>query len=139
MCENSFTCMHQISIAGYDLEGYQWFFSMIVVAFWLQIISNFIWLKNSQLSREILRDPPGSDTRNNLVRWSSFWVGISTMVWILRIVLVIGNNIWIFIVILLGNVTGNHWALTVQEADLSRELSFQQKTKDQQKKKGIVL
>lgn len=139
MCENSFTCMHQISIAGYDLEGYQWFFSMIVVAFWLQIISNFIWLKNSQLSREILRDPPGSDTRQKLVRWSSFWVGISTMVWILRIVLVIGNNIWIFIVILLGNVTGNHWALTVQEADLSRELSFQQKTKDQQKKKGLVL
>lgn len=137
MCENSFTCMHQISIAGYDLEGYQWFFSMIVVAFWLQIISNFIWLKNSQLSREILRDPPGSDTRQKLVRWSSFWVGISTMVWILRIVLVIGNNIWIFIVILLGNVTGNHWALTVQEADLSRELSFQQK--NQQKKKGLVL
>ena len=139
MCENSFTCMHQISIAGYDLEGYQWFFSMIVVAFWLQIISNFIWLKNSQLSREILRDPPGSDTRQKLVRWSSFWVGISTMVWILRIVLVIGNNIWIFIVILLGNVTGNHWALTVQEADLSREWSDQQKTKDQQKKKGLVL
>ena len=131
--------MHQISIAGYDLEGYQWFFSMIVVAFWLQIISNFIWLKNSQLSREILRDPPGSDTRQKLVRWSSFWVGISTMVWILRIVLVIGNNIWIFIVILLGNVTGNHWALTVQEADLSREWSDQQKTKDQQKKKGLVL
>lgn len=139
MCENSFTCMHQISIAGYDLEGYQWFFSMIVVAFWLQIISNFIWLKNSQLSREILRDPPGSDTRQKLVRWSSFWVGISTVVWILRIVLVIGNNVWIFIVILLGNVTGNHWALTVQEADLSREWSFQQKTKDQQKKKGLVL
>ena len=110
---------------------------MIVVAFWLQIISNFIWLKNSQLSREILRDPPGSVTRQKLVRWSSFWVGISTMVWILRIVLVIGNNIWIFIVILLGNVTGNHWALTVQEADLSRELSFQQK--NQQKKKGLVL
>ena len=139
MCENSFTCMHQISIAGHHLEGYQWFFSMIVVAFLLQIISNFIWLKNSQLSREILRDPPGSDTRQKLVRWSSFWVGISTMVWILRIVLVIGNNIWIFIVILLGNVTGNHWALTVQEADLSRELSFQQKTKNQPKKKGLVL
>jgi len=50
---------------------------------------------------------------------------------------VIGNNIWIFIVILLGNVTGNHWALTVQEADLSRELSDQQK--NQQKKKGLVL
>ena len=139
MCENSFTCMRQISIAGYDLEGYQWFFSMVVVAFLLQIISNFIWLKNSQLSREILRDPPGSETRKKLVRWSSFWVGISTMVWILRIVLVIGNNIWIFIVILLGNVTGNHWALTVQDADLSREWSFQQKKKKQQKKKGLVL
>ena len=134
MCENSFTCMRQINIAGYDLEGYQWFFIMIVIAFWLQIISNFIWLKNSQLSREILRDPPGSKTRNNLVRWSSVWVGISTMVWILRIVLVIGNNIWIFIVILLGNVTGNHWALTVQEADLSRELIVRQ-----EKKKGLVL
>ena len=125
--------MRQISIAGYDLEGYQWFLSMLVIAFWLQIISNFIWLKNSQLSREILRDPPGSETRNNLVCWSSFWVGISTMVWILRIVLVIGNNVWIFLVILLGNVTGNHWALTIQEADLSRELTVRQK------KKGLVL
>ena len=142
MCSNTFTCLTEISIVGHRFEGYHWFFSMLFVAFWLQISANFIWLKTSQLSREILRMAVGGGMRNDLIRWSNFWTGMSTLVWILRIVLVIGNNVWIFIVILLGNITGNHWALSVQAADqavVSQPLAAAGRVKKLEKNKKLVL
>ena len=48
---------------------------------------------------------------------SVLWSFISTLLWILRVVLIIGNNVWIFVAILIGNVIGHYWALTVQQGD----------------------
>ena len=124
MCENSFTCYSEVYFAGVFYEGIGWFFSMLVAAFWLQILANFLWLKNTQLSREILQAPLNSSKRKALIGWSVFWTGISTLVWILRIVLIIGNNVWIFITILLGNVTGTFWASSVQVKDVSTFLTL---------------
>lgn len=124
MCDNSFLCYSEVYFAGVMYEGIGWFFSMLVVAFWLQIIANFLWLKNTQLSREILQAPLNSSKRKALIGWSVFWTGISTLVWILRIVLIIGNNVWIFITILLGNITGTFWASSVQVEDASLFLSL---------------
>jgi hypothetical protein len=42
----------------------------------------------------------------------------------LRIALIVGSNLWIFIVILLGNITGTAWALADQDQDILAE-SFQ--------------
>lgn len=137
MCSNSFTCLTEIHIVGTQFVGYQWFFIMIFVAFWLQIAANFVWLKTSQLSREILKAGPKSKWRMSLIYWSDFWTGISTLIWILRVVLVIGNNLWIFIVILLGNITGKHWALTIQEKDLYVEKDTSKPIK--KKKNKLVL
>jgi len=119
MCENSFLCYTQVYFGGVLFEGIHWFFAMLVFAFFLQIIANFLWLKNSQISREILQLPTQSTRRSNLINWSAFWTAMSTLVWILRIVLVIGNNIWIFITILLGNITGTFWASSIQKQDLN--------------------
>jgi len=124
MCDNSFTCYSEVYFAGVLFEGLGWFFSTLVVTFWLQIVANFLWLKNTQLSREILQAPLGSQERSALITLSVFWTGVSTLVWILRIVLVIGNNVWIFITILLGNVTGTFWASSVQGKDSSSFLSL---------------
>jgi len=56
--------------------GYHWFFSLLFLSFWLQICAIFIWLKTSQLSREILRVKVGGGMRNDLIRWSNFLTGV---------------------------------------------------------------
>lgn len=117
MCESQFTCASQVSFAGYDLIGVHWFMLMVVLAFTLQISATFIWLKSSQLTREILQRKPHTKDRNNRVQWRIFWETMGTLNWILRITLVIGSNFYIFIVILIGNITGTAWALGQQKED----------------------
>ena len=117
MCENTFLCYDSFNIVGEEIKGEGWFFLMIFIGICLQIVSNFIHLHRNQLTRETLKEEKGSDTRTNYVGKSVLWSFISTILWIVRVVLIIGNNIWIFIAILIGNVIGHYWALTVQEAD----------------------
>ena len=117
MCENSFLCYDSFSIVGEEIKGEGWFFFMIFIGIWLQIASNFIHLHRNQLTRETLKERRYSSTRKNYILQSVLWSFISTLLWILRVVLIIGNNIWIFIAILIGNVIGHYWALTVQQGD----------------------
>jgi len=122
-CSNAFTCTNSINIVGIDLHGTGWFLGMCFVSFWLQIAANFLWLKNSQISREILQLDNNSPKRRCLVGWSVMWTAISTLVWVSRIILVIGNNAYIFITILFGNVAGTYWASTIAQKDRHTLLS----------------
>ena len=116
-CITVFTCAAAFEIVSVKFEGSGWFFSMVLVAFWLQIAANFIWLKNSQLARESMQLDIGSSARKQLVLKSLLWTGISTIVWIARIMLIIGNNIWIYVTVLVGNIVGTGWASIRQEPD----------------------
>jgi len=124
MCDHQFTCASQVSFAGYDLIGVHWFMFMVVLAFTLQILANFIWLRSSQLTREILQRKPHTKDRNARLRIRLYWETLSTLNWILRITLVIGSNIYIFIVILIGNITGTAWALEQQKEDNTGHVSM---------------
>ena len=112
-----FVCISRIQIVGTEIEGTGWFIIMLLVAFGLQVSANFIWLKNSQYSREILQLKPGDSKRATLVCLSVGWTTLSTIVWIARVIFVMGNNLWMFFVILLGNVIGTYSASTQQAAD----------------------
>jgi len=113
----TFICASEFEIVGIQFHGHAWFFTMMAVAFLLQIAANFISLKNSQLAREILQMDIGSQPRKKLVALSLWWTGLSTLVWIARIMLIIGNNLWIYLTVLVGNVVGTYWASTIQKPD----------------------
>ena len=66
-CSNTFTCTNSINIVGVNLHGVGWFLGMCFVSFWLQIAANFLWLKNSQISREILQLDSKSQKRPTLI------------------------------------------------------------------------
>lgn len=117
MCDNSFLCYTSFSILGQEIEGSGWFFAMIFLGFCLQIASNFVGLWRNQLTRETLKEKRGTKFRHAYILKSVFWTFVSTVLWILRVVLIIGNNVWIYAAILIGNVFGHYWALTVQHAD----------------------
>lgn len=116
-CSTVFTCASEFEIIGIHINGHGWFFGLIMIAFWLQILTNFIWLKNSQLSREIMQLDIGNCERKRLIWISLLWTAGGTIVWIARIMLIIGNNLWIYLTVLIGNVVGTYWASTTQKPD----------------------
>ena len=115
--ETPFVCISRIEIVGSTFEGLGWFFVMLLVAFGLQVADNFLWLKNSQYSREILQLKPGDSKRTKLIGLSVLWTAVSTIVWIIRVIFVMGNNLWMFISILFGNIAGTYFASVKQAAD----------------------
>ena len=122
--ETPFFCYSQIDIVGINLHGTMWFVAMLVFAFVLQISANFIWLKNSQISREILQYKSGTPGRGPLIWKSIGWTALSTVIGIFRVIFIIGNNLWLYIVILLGNVIGTAAASYVQSEDEDNTLDI---------------
>jgi len=121
MCEDSFTCASEIHILSYIISGEGWFIVMLMLALALQVAANFIWIQSSQATRELLQKP--IDERGSPFNFSTLagvnvmWTIISTLVWIVRITLVMGSNIYIFIVVLIGNVIGVIWTNSRQKRD----------------------
>lgn len=118
-CDDRFICAEEIHILSYEIVGLGWFFVMLIIAFALQWAANFIWIQNSQVTRELLQKPikdRGTIISGYLGR-SLMWTLISTLVWIARIILVMGSNLWIFIVVLIGNLWGVYYTQTRQKPD----------------------
>jgi len=119
MCEDKFTCASEIHILNYEIEGILWFVIMLIIALGLQWAANYIWIQNSQNSRELLQLPiedRGSFFEGKL-GWSMAWTAISTLIWIARITLVMGSNLYIFICVLIGNLIGVYWTQSNQPQD----------------------
>lgn len=121
MCDDTFTCSSEIHILSYVIPGEGWFMLMLLIALTLQIAANFIWIQSSQATRELLQKP--IDERGNPFNFSTLagvnvmWTIISTIIWIMRIILVMGSNVYIFIVVLIGNVIGVIWTNSRQKRD----------------------
>lgn len=121
MCDDTFTCANEIHILSYEIPGEGWFVLMLIIALVLQIAANFIWIQSSQATRELLQKPISERGNaldfNSLMGRNVMWTIISTIVWIIRIIMVMGSNIYIFIVVLIGNVIGVIWTNSKQKRD----------------------
>tara|TARA_Y100001936_G_C16068425_1_gene668859 strand:+ start:787 stop:1323 length:537 start_codon:yes stop_codon:yes gene_type:complete len=133
-CEHPFTCAEQIEILGWVLEGTGWFLLMLLIALGLQIAANFVWIRNSQVTRELMKLK--IEERGDYYLKSLLWTGISTIISITRIVLIGGNNLFIYITILVGNLAGTYWAQSEQHPDkycLSGDIISMLRKKDNNK------
>ncbi len=115
--ETPFTCYSQIHIVGIELQGIPWFVGMSLLAFALQIAANFIWLQVSQVSRVLLQYKKTDVRRGKLICKSVGWTALGTTIGILRVIFIIGNNLWLYIVILAGDIVGTAAASYVQSQD----------------------
>jgi len=97
------------------------FVFVVIMAFLLQWLANYLWSRNSQVTRELLQTAPenrGSPLNiHSLMGESMMWTLFSTIVWICRITLVFGNNLGIFIAVLIGNLWGVYFTQKSQDAD----------------------
>lgn len=120
-CDWYFLCANKINILGEDIEGVGWFIFMLLIALSLQILANKIYVENSQVIRVMLQvdsDKRGSPFDVNSYMFKTLaWTLASTLVWIARIILVMGNNLYIFLVVLVGNLAGVYYTLKNQHAD----------------------
>lgn len=120
-CDWYFLCANKINILGEDIEGVGWFIFMLLIALSLQILANKIYVENSQVTRVMLQvdsDKRGSPFDVNSYMFKTLaWTLASTLVWIARIILVMGNNLYIFLVVLVGNLAGVYYTLKNQHAD----------------------
>lgn len=115
--ETPFMCYSQIHIVGIELQGIPWFVGMLLLAFALQVAANFIWLQVSQVSRVLLHYKKTDVRRGKLICKSVGWTALGTTIGILRVIFIIGNNLWLYIVILVGDVVGTAAASYVQSKD----------------------
>lgn len=115
--ESQFLCYSQIHIVGMELQGMSWFVGMLLIAFGLQIAANFIWLQVSQFSRVLLQYKKTDVRRGELICKTVGWTALGTTIGILRVIFIIGNNLWLYIVILAGDVVGTAAASYVQSKD----------------------
>tara|TARA_B110000858_G_scaffold133205_1_gene151483 strand:- start:1483 stop:1911 length:429 start_codon:yes stop_codon:yes gene_type:complete len=100
-----------------ELQGMSWFVGMLLIAFGLQIAANFIWLQVSQFSRVLLQYKKTDVRRGELICKTVGWTALGTTIGILRVIFIIGNNLWLYIVILAGDVVGTAAASYVQSKD----------------------
>ena len=119
-----FVCVSRVEILGMEIEGEGWFVMILLLAFSLQVAANFIRLKNTQYSREILQLTAKDNKRTPLIHHFVGWTALSTTVWIIRVIFIMGNNLWIYLVILLGNVVGVYLASTRQAADVDNTIDM---------------
>ena len=118
-CEDTFTCASEIHILSYEIEGEGWFVVMLILALLLQVAANYVWIQNSQITRELLQmdiDKRGTWYSGKL-GGSMWWTLISTLIWIARIILVMGSNLYIFIIVLIGNLVGVYSTQMNQKPD----------------------
>lgn len=119
MCEDKFTCASEIHILNYEIDGVLPFVIMLVIAVGLQWAANYVWIQSSQNSRELLQLPieeRGYFFEGKL--WTSMkWTAVSTLIWIARITLVMGSNLYIFICVLIGNLIGVYYTQSTQPQD----------------------
>ncbi len=125
-------CTTTFKILDIRLENQPgWFWFSVFLAFILQFVANILWLKNTQLARELLHTEQEKECKGRCFNFkyrdlcsthmkeSWLYNGLSSFVFILRILLLVGNNIFIFIGIMLGNIMGVWYTQAVEGKDES--------------------
>ena len=123
-------CTTTFKILDIRLENQPgWFWFSVFLAFILQFIANILWLKNTQLARELLHTDQKKECKcrcfkfkyRNLLsaHMKESWLfnGLSSLVFITRILLLVGNNLYIFLGITLGNIAGVWYTQAVEAKD----------------------
>lgn len=121
MCTDLFLCTDEVHILTYELKGSGYFILMLIVALGLQVAANYIWIQSSQVSREILQKDPNERGNpfdpHTLMGRSLLWTLVSTVLFIIRITLIMGSNFYIFLIVLVGNLFGTYYTQLSQKRD----------------------
>ena len=92
------------------------FWVVCLLAILIQIGRNILWIKNSQATREALKE---NRSKRNLVPLMLYTLA-STSLYILSILVILGGNLIVLAAILIGNLLGVLLSMSEQDADKER-------------------
>lgn len=105
-------------VAGFRCESVGLYWGTCVLAIFLQIGSNYIYVKSSQATREALHEQ--TDKRSPYVWKLVGFTLISMAIYIVNILLILGANIGILVSVLIGNVAGTVISVVSEKSDKAR-------------------
>lgn len=100
-----------------DCTSIEWFWIFVVGSFVVQLLRNWVWVLNSQASREALNVPVGSPERSQLVWKLMLYTLVSFVLHIANFLLLVGGNVWFLASVLVGNLLGTFLFMTNQPSD----------------------
>ena len=114
---HSFFDHSEALLVGYKCESTWIFLAVVVFAFFLVILQNFLATKDSQASRAALTTKKGSKQREQIIRKLLIYTFTSSLLGTLHVLLVIGANAYILLALMLGNATGVYFSYKSQKED----------------------
>ena len=114
---HSFFDHSEALLVGYKCESTWIFAAVVVFAFFLVILQNFLATKDSQASRAALTTKKGSKERERIIRKLLLYTFTSSLLGTLHVLLVIGANAYILLALMLGNATGVYFSYKSQKED----------------------
>jgi hypothetical protein len=103
-------------LLGNDCDSVWMFVVIMVLAVVIQIMRNIIWIKSSQATRQAMQEDKGHRQKITIVMYTI----LSTMLYIISILVILGGNLWVMLAVLVGNVWGVLISVGEQEADKER-------------------
>ena len=94
-----------VHVLGYDCTETWLFFVILIATFFIKLLQNKIWAKLGQAQRLALQFTKGKEREPYV--WSIVQLeAISTTLGIVSIILILGTNVWVLLVIVVGNLYG---------------------------------
>ena len=107
-------------VAGYKCTSELLYWGIFVLAIFLQIGRNLIWVKSAQATREALHESNKDGSRTPYLWELVGYTIVSMALYIANILLILGANIGILCAVLIGNVAGTVWSISNEHPDKTR-------------------
>ena len=95
----------------------EFFWVLCILAFLNQILRNFVWIWNSQTSRETLMLEKDDPKRRTKILSLLGYTALSFVLYVFSFLIIVGGNIYFLIAILMGNLFGTGLGMARQKAD----------------------
>ncbi len=114
--ENNLFDTSKTTLFGSVCTNTTMFWIVCMIAILVQIGRNILWIKNSQATREALKE---KRSNRNLLPLMGYTLA-STTLHILSILVILGGNIIVLISVMIGNLIGVALSVSEQDADKER-------------------
>ena len=93
------------------------FWVLCVAALINQVLRNFVWIQNAQLTRETLALDKDDPKRSGKIFYLLCYTALSFVLYIFAFLIIVGGNVWFLLALLCGNLLGTYFGMSRQKAD----------------------
>lgn len=93
------------------------FWILVIGALINQVLRNFVWIQNAQLTRETLALDKDDPKRSTKIFYLLCYTALSFVLYIFAFLIIVGGNVWFLLAILCGNLLGTYFGMSRQKAD----------------------